>query len=59
MAMRWKRNIQKLGRIQIPTEYLDAYGIKEGDEILIEEKSDNVLVISIKKKEAEQWIGKC
>jgi AbrB family looped-hinge helix DNA binding protein len=41
--------IQKLGRIQIPTKYLKAYNIKEGDEVIIEEKG-NKLTISFKRK---------
>ena len=41
--------IQKLGRIQIPTTYLKAYKIKEGDAVIIEEK-DNKLIISFKRK---------
>jgi AbrB family looped-hinge helix DNA binding protein len=47
--MKWTMKIQKLGRIQIPTKYLKAYGIKEGDIVLIEEKEDK-LIISFKKK---------
>lgn len=47
--MKWEMKIQKLGRIQIPTSYLRAYDIKEGDEVVIEEKDDK-LVISFKKK---------
>ena len=36
--MKWDMKIQKLGRIQIPTAYLKAFKIQEGDEIEIEEK---------------------
>ncbi len=41
--------IQKLGRIQIPTKYLKAYNIKEGDVVIIEEEKDK-LIISFKKR---------
>ena len=41
--------IQKLGRIQIPTKYLKAYNIKEGDLVIIEEKA-NKLILKFKKK---------
>ncbi len=41
--------IQKLGRIQIPTNYLKAYNIKEGDKVIIEEDK-NKLVISFKRR---------
>jgi len=40
--------IQKLGRIQIPTKYLKAYNIKEGDIVIIEEK-ENKLIIGFKR----------
>lgn len=49
--MKWTMKIQKLGRIQIPTQYLKAYGIKEGDIVLIEEEGDK-LVLNFKKKKA-------
>ena len=41
--------IQKLGRIQIPTKYLKAYNIKEGDIVLLEEEKDK-LILKFKKK---------
>ncbi len=47
--MRWIMKIQKLGRIQIPTKYLKAYNIKEGDIVIIEEKEDK-LILSFKKR---------
>jgi AbrB family looped-hinge helix DNA binding protein len=47
--MKWTMKIQKLGRIQIPTQYLKAYGIKEGDIVIIEEEKDR-LVLSFKKR---------
>lgn len=47
--MKWIMKIQKLGRIQIPTKYLKAYNIKEGDIVLIEEKGDK-LILNFKKK---------
>jgi len=47
--MKWTMKIQKLGRIQIPTKYLKAYDIKEGDIVLIEEEKDK-LILSFKKK---------
>lgn len=47
--MKWTMKIQKLGRIQIPTKYLKAYGIKEGDIVIIEEES-NKLTLNFKKK---------
>jgi len=47
--MRWTMKIQKLGRIQIPTKYLQAYNIKEGDIVIIEEKEDK-LILSFEKQ---------
>ncbi len=49
--MKWTMKIQKLGRIQIPTKYLKAYNIEEGDIVLIEEKEDK-LTLEFKKKRA-------
>lgn len=43
--MKWINKIQKIGRIQIPTKYLAAYNIKEGDYVLIEEKEDKLILI--------------
>lgn len=54
--MKWIMKIQKLGRIQVPTKYLSAYNIKEGDIVIIEEKG-NKLILSfkrIKKKTKEK-----
>jgi len=54
--MKWVMKIQKIGRIQIPTKYLKAYNIKEGDIVIIEEK-EKKLVLSfkrIKKKKTEK-----
>jgi bifunctional DNA-binding transcriptional regulator/antitoxin component of YhaV-PrlF toxin-antitoxin module len=48
--MKWTMKIQKLGRIQIPTGYLKAYNLKEGDIVTIEEKA-NKLIISFKRKQ--------
>lgn len=48
--MKWTMKIQKLGRIQIPTGYLRAYNLKEGDIVTIEEKG-NKLIISFKRKQ--------
>ena len=50
--MKWEMKIQKLGRIQIPTTYLKAYNIKEGDIVIIEEK-ENKLVIRFKKRKTK------
>lgn len=47
--MKWTRKIQKLGRIQIPTEYLRAGGFTEGDIVLIEEQKKNQLSIRLQK----------
>jgi len=47
--MKWKRRVQKLGRIQIPTAYLKDHGIKEGDAVTIEE-TKNGLRLFIKSK---------
>jgi len=44
--MRWPRKVQKLGRIQIPTDYLNSYNIKEGHKVLIED-SDKPLTLKI------------
>lgn len=46
--MRWINKIQKIGRIQIPTKYLTAYNIKEGDYVLIEEVDNDKLVLTFK-----------
>jgi len=50
--MRWTMKIQKLGRIQIPTKYLKAYNIKEGDIVIIEEEKDR-LILNFKKKRSK------
>ncbi len=47
--MKWEMKIQKLGRIQIPTKYLKAYGIKEGNKVVIDE-GENQLIINFKGK---------
>lgn len=47
--MKWVMKIQKIGRIQIPTKYLKAYNIKEGDVVIIEER-ENKLILSFKRK---------
>lgn len=46
--MKWVNKIQKIGRIQIPTKYLTAYNIKEGDYVLIEESNNNKLIFTFK-----------
>jgi len=46
--MKWVYQIQKIGRIQIPTKYLTAYNIKEGNYVLIEEAEDNKLILTFK-----------
>ncbi len=46
--MKWVYKIQKIGRIQIPTKYLTAYNIKEGDYVLIEEADDDKLILTFK-----------
>lgn len=51
--MKWEMKIQKLGRIQIPTKYLKAYNIEEGDIVIIEEK-ENKLIISFKKNQKKK-----
>jgi bifunctional DNA-binding transcriptional regulator/antitoxin component of YhaV-PrlF toxin-antitoxin module len=50
--MKWVMKIQKLGRIQIPTKYLKAYNLKEGDIVIIEEKGNN-LVLAFKRKKTK------
>jgi len=47
--MKWTMKIQKLGRIQIPTGYLKAYNLKEGDIVTIGEKGKK-LIITFKRK---------
>ena len=44
--MKWVMKLQKIGRIQIPSKYLSAYDIKEGDIVLIEESGEKKLVLS-------------
>ncbi len=51
--MKWKMKIQKLGRIQIPSKYLSAYEIKEGDMVIIQEK-DKKLILTFKKLRAKE-----
>ena len=46
--MKWVNKIQNIGRIQIPTKYLTAYNIKEGDYVLIEEADDDKLILTFK-----------
>ena len=46
--MKWLNKIQKIGRIQIPTKFLTAYNIKEGDYVLIEEADNNKLILTFK-----------
>ena len=55
--MKWIMKIQKLGRIQIPTKYLKAYNIKEGNLVIIEEKEDK-LILSFKKQRGEKKLGR-
>ncbi len=50
--MKWEMKIQKLGRIQIPTKYLKAYSINEGDLVILEEK-ENKLIISFKRNKSK------
>ena len=42
--------VQKIGRLQIPSKYLAAYDIKEGDIVLIEEIKDKKLILSFADK---------
>ena len=51
--MKWKMKIQKLGRIQIPSKYLSAYKIKEGDMVIIQEKGKK-LILTFKKRIAKE-----
>ncbi len=44
--MKWVMKVQKIGRIQIPSKYLLAYNIKEGDTVLIEERGEKKLILS-------------
>ena len=44
--MKWIYKIQKIGRIQIPSKYLSAYDMKEGDIVLIEEVGEKKLLLS-------------
>lgn len=44
--MKWVMKLQKIGRIQIPSKYLSAYNIKEGDFVLIEEAGEKKLLLS-------------
>ncbi|MBS3102412.1 hypothetical protein J4458_03110 [Candidatus Woesearchaeota archaeon] len=44
--MKWAMKVQKIGRIQIPSTYLHAYDIKEGDIVLIEEEGEKKLLLS-------------
>jgi len=46
--MKWVNKIQKIGRIQIPSKYLFAYDIKEGDYVLLEETDDDKLILTFK-----------
>jgi len=41
MKLRWIRKVQDLGRVQIPTEYLESYGTKIGDFVMIRIKEDD------------------
>lgn len=52
--MKWIMKIQKLGRIQIPTKYLTAYNIKEGDMVIIEEKEDKLILSFEKQKKGKR-----
>lgn len=49
--LKWTKQLQKLGRIQIPTDYLNSYQLKEGDKVVIEQtKEDLTLLIKFVKK---------
>jgi len=41
MKFRWIRNVQELGRVQIPSDYLDSLKIEAGDFVLIRMKDDD------------------
>jgi len=48
--MKWKMQVQKLGRIQIPTAYLRSYGLDDGTEVNIEEtKKELQLILTFRK----------
>jgi len=43
--MRWKRKIQIGDRVQIPSDYLKSFGLKKGDNVIIEESGKKRLVL--------------
>jgi len=49
--MEWTRKIQKLGRIQLPSQYLTANGFTEGDIVVVtEDQKKKLLLVKLTKK---------
>jgi|GEM_PF-6156419 len=47
--MKWEMKIQKLGRIQLPTDFMKAYSHKEGQKVLLEDsKEGKIMTIRFK-----------
>lgn len=48
-SMKWEMKIQKLGRIQLPTDFMKAYSHKEGQKVLLEDsKEGKIMTIRFK-----------
>lgn len=43
--MRWKKKVQQLCRVQLPTDFMKAYQHNPGDSIEIEDDSNGRLLI--------------